>query len=303
MAAFPGAGGVLIALLSADSISPQQGLLRVALISAVLLCVHLLRAVLKRVSLPFPLACAVVSSLGIGSAFCLGLRALFPALTPLSPEQPLTAMLLMACGAAVTEKSPFALRLLPAAVLIGAARELLSEGSLWGVTLLPIGIAPALGNGAGGLLIAALVLWCFGLNRPVLTEEMPKTAVLTSMLLAAIASVLGIVTSSLPTAYAVWGIVTLLCAVTVVLPEKYAPKTWVIVLPAAILLTRSMTLWWPPILVGLSLLAAIVLIGSLHRRLHLTPPPRRFRGAPAALAIAAVVACIATALPDVSLTF
>ena len=50
-------------------------------------------------------------------------------------------------------------------------------------------------------------------------------------------------------------------------------------------------------IVGLVVFVGIILLGSLHRRLHLTPPVARFAGTPAALAIAAMLSCLSAALP------
>lgn len=299
MAAFPHAEGVLLVLLAVGCTSPRQSLLRVALVALLLCSTLLLRALLKRLALPFNAAVAVIFSLGAGVALCLLLRVAFPTLSPPEPNDPVTAVLLAACGIAAAGEHPLRLRLLPAAVLIGALRELLSSGTLWGVTLLPIGVSPSFENGAGGLLIAALVLWCFGLTPPLLTGELPNGALLTVAVLTALGSVLGIVTASLPLLYCLWGITAVYALIAALLPKRYAPDTWLVILPAAVLLTRRAALWWPSILVGIGASVGIVLLGSVHRRLHLTPPVARFQGAPIALAIATMLSAIGSALPSV----
>ena len=299
MAAFPHAEGVLLVLLAVGCTSPQQSLLRVALVALLSLITLLLRALLKRLSLPFNTAVAVIFSLGAGAALCLLLRVAFPALSPPEPSDPVTAVLLATCGIAAAGEQPLRLRVLPAAVLIGVLRELLSAGTLWGVTFLPIGVSMALGDGAGGLLIAALVLWCFNSTTPLLAGEVPSGALLAITGLTALGSVLGIVTASLPLLYCLWGITAVCALIAALLPKRYAPDTWLLILPAAILLTRRAELWWPSILVGLGTSVGIFLLGSMHRRLHLTPPCARFQGAPIALSVAAILSTIGSALPSV----
>ena len=298
MTVFPLADGVLLVLLAVGCTSPQQSLLRVGLVVMLLLLTHLFRALLNRLSLPFDTATAVILSLGAGTALCLLLRVAFPTLPPLEPPtDPIVAMLLVVCGICAAQKHTTDWRLLPSMVLIGAIRELLSEGTLWGITLLPLGVSPTLGNGAGGLLIAALVLWCFRLHPPLLTAAMPNSALLSIGGLAAVASVAGILTASLPLSYSLWGITVVGSLIAALLPKQYAPDGWLFVIPAAVLLTRNAALWWPPVIAGGCVLVGIVLLNSLHRRLHLTPPASRFQCAPAALAIASMLSCISAALP------
>ena len=297
MPAFPHAEGVLLLLLAVGCTSPQQSLLRLVVVSLLLFVTHLLRALLKRLSLPLNTASAVTFSLGAGTALCLLLRVAFPTLSPLQPDDPVTVILLAACGIAAVQEHPLRLRLLPAAVLIGLLRELLAEGTLWGVTLLPLGVSPALGTGAGGLLIAAIVLWCFRLDPPLLRGELPNGALFSITALTILGSVLGIVTASLPLLYSLWGITAVCAFIGTLLPKRYAPDAWLLILPAVVLLTRQSALWWPSVLLGLGVFVGIILLGSLHRRLYLTPPVSRFQGTPTALAVAAVLSCITTALP------
>ena len=297
MAAFPYAEGVLLTLLAVGCTSPQQSLLRLTVVSLLLLITQLFRAVFRRLSLPFNAAAACTFALGAGTALCLLLRAAFPNLVPLKPGDPVTALLLTACGMTAVQNRPFRWQYLPAAVLIGVIREWLSAGSVWGITLLPLGVSPTLGAGAGGLLIAALVLWCFRCHPPLFTGKLPNGALLAFTALTALGSVLGIVTASFPLLYCLWSITAVCSLIAALLPERYAPDTWVFLLPAAVLLTREATLWWPPVIVGLVVFVGIILLGSLHRRLHLTPPVARFAGTPAALAIAAMLSCLSAALP------
>ncbi len=297
MAVFPCMNGVVLVLLAALCTSPQAALLFVALLCTLLLLLLVFRATLQRLHLPFPTEAAILFSFCMGSALCFGIQAFAPTLPSASPVQPLTALLLTACGALATEDVPFDYKLLPAALIIGILRELLSRGTVWGLTVLPFSISPAFENATGGLLVAAIVMWIFRFNRPIYDRTMTRRAVASLAFLMAISSVLGIISTVLPFPYVIVGAVMLVALAGLCLPERYAPKSWLFLIPAALIVTREFPLWWPPIVVALIVAGGVLLLGRLCERFRLTPPLRTFRGVPTALAVAAVLSCISAALP------
>ncbi len=293
MASFPNTGGVLLLLLTVGCTSPQNALLWLLLLSAALLVDRVFSALMRALGLPLSTGGLLLFSLGAGSALCLALQAVFPDAP--SPTAPLTAALLLTAGAFALNDAVPAARILPTVLIIGALRELLAEGMLWGIELLPMELSPAFGSGVGGLLVGALVLWCFGLNRPVLTDNAPPFSLLSAAGLTLLGSVLGLLTADWPTLYALWVITAAVCLIGTALPECFSAGEWLIISPVAALLAREGA-WWTPLLLGGFVAVAIPTVTALHRRLRLCRLPRRFAGVPSALTVTAVVVGISTAI-------
>lgn len=296
MAVFPDANGVFLLLLAVGCSSPRQSLLLLCLSSLLLLITHLFRLLLTRLSLPFPQTVAMLFSLGIGTALCLTLRVLLPMVPPLDPHDTAIVLLLTISGSVSAEKLAD-WRLLPSAVLIGGLRELLSEGTVWGISVLPLGVSPTFGDGAGGLLIAALVLWLFRFSFPLLTRGASRAMLGTVSGLSALSAAVSILTVSYPLSYCLWGVTAIGALIATCLPERYTPDGWLLFLPITILLTRDTALWWPVVIVGVAAPLILLWLGILHQRLRVTPPRECFRGVPAALTFVAVLTCIVSALP------
>lgn len=293
------AGGWLLLWLTVVCTSPRHSLLWVLFVSVLLLLCHLFVGGLHKLSLPVPTGVRVLFAAGAGGALYLLLRSAFPNTAFLAAEQPYTVLLWLACGAAADNRSIPAARTLPALLLLGVLRELLADGTLWGIRLLPAGLAPALGNGAGGLLLAALLLWVFGLHPPTVQEIDSPLPALTAAGLVVAGAGLGVLTAPLPPLYAVWATTLVLGVIAGLLPARWDAGAWFTLAPAAALLTRgSVGIWqWAtPLLLGAATVVGLAAVASLHRRCRLSPLPRRFAGTPAALAVAGTAWCVATAL-------
>lgn len=292
------AGGWLLLWLAAVCTSPRSSLLWVLFVSVLLLLCHLFVGVLHRLSLPTPVGVRAVFAAGAGGALYLLLRSAFPDAAFLAADRPHTVLIWLACGAAADNRYTPAARTLPALLLLGALRELLAEGTLWGLRLLPAGLAPALGDGAGGLLLAALLLWAFGLHPPTVQEADSPLPTLAAAVLVTLGAGLGVLTAPLPPPYAVWATALAVGIAAVFLPNRWEADAWLTLAPAAALLTRdSVGIWqWAaPLLLGAGTVAALAVIRSLHGRCRRSPLPQRFAGAPAALAVAGTAWCVATA--------
>lgn len=299
MSVTPCAGGTLLLLLVADSTSLQQSLLRLALTSLLLLLTSGFCALLRRTALPVSSAVAVVFSFHAGIALCLVFHILFPAVS-CEPDEPLTLLLLTACGLAATKPPLFDWRWIPAALLIGGLREWLSTGALLGVTLCPSPVSTAFGEAVGGLPLAALVLCGFRLRPPLFGQKLPTAALPILGVISAVGAMLGIVTASLPTYYCLGG-VTAVCALLVcLLPKKFAVDDWLFLCPAIVLAARNAVLWWPVILIGFGVPLCIAWLSRLHEYVRFSLPFTRQPDVPIALMIATVIRCIGTALPSVS---
>ncbi len=297
MTIVPRADTVWLIALAVGCTSPQQALLRIGVTAVIGLLTRLFHSVLSRLSLPLSLPAACLFSLGVGAALAPIAQVTFPALQPLELADPITALLFAVCGpVALQENRPHG-RLFPSFIVIGVLRELLSGGTLWGITVLPLGISPTLEDGAGGLLIAAVMLWMFCLNSPLLGEHSSRHLPLIIPLLAAVGSTLGIVTRILPDRYSVWGITALGVLILSLLPARYDPREWIVLLPVYTLLTRRAALWWPPVLIALGAFVGLSLLTGWHHKLRLTSLAKRFHGAPATLAVASVLSCIFSSLP------
>lgn len=293
------ADGWLLLWLAVVCTSPRHSLLWVLFVSVLLLLCHLFVSVLQKFALPAPTGVRVLFAAGAGGALYLLLRSAFPDAAFLAAEQPYTVLLWLACGVAADNRSIPAARTLPALLLLGVLRELLAEGTLWGIRLLPAGLAPALGNGAGGLLLAALLLWAFGLHPPTVQETDSPLPALTSAGLVVAGAGLGVLTAPLPPLYAVWATALAVGVIASLLPARWDAGAWLTLAPAAALLTRDSVgawQWTAPLLLGVATIAALAVASSLYRRCRLSPLPRRFAGTPAALAVAGTAWCVATAL-------
>ncbi len=281
--------GLLALLLAAACTTPRRALLILLLYSVVSLRVRLFRRTLTALKLPAPPAVLGVYALGFGGALCFVLRLLFPDTAWLSLASPLPAVIFPLLGSVAAEETALR-RYYPALLLVGVARELLAVGSLWGIALVP-GVSRSFESGAGGLLVAALILWGFGISQPVLRQGTPYTA-LSALLYLALGSVGGVLTVALPPLYAVWLLTGIAAFGTVLLRQEGA---WLCLTPLSVLWARSAAplLCGVPIVLGAAVLAVLP---ALQRRMRLAAPPARFAGAPLALAVSAIVAALRTAV-------
>lgn len=296
MSVLSSAPSVLLILLVAGCTSLRQSLVRLLLVALLLLLTHGFCSTLRRFSLPAHTELAVVFAFNVGTALCLVLRVLFPNV-PCEPDTPLTALLLTACGLSALRPQPADWRLIPAVLLIGGLRELLSAGALWSIPLCSPPVSAAFREAVGGLPIAAAVLCCFRLTLPLRHEELSKTALPLIGGVSAVAVLLGIVTADLPLRYCLGGITAVCALLTGLLSSKYSLGGWLFLCPALVLLTRSTALWWPVILVGIAVPLCIAWLNLLYRRMCFSLPLGRRPDVPLVLMTASVVCGIGTAFP------
>lgn len=286
MAVLPNADGVLLLLFTMCCTSPRDALFYLLLLSVLLAVTRLFASLLRRLSLPFSAGGAMLFSLSVGATLCLLLQA-WHTDAP-SPAEPTTVAVLLTAGLFSRTDTVPSMRLLPFALIVGALREGLTHGTLWGVTV----IAPLLSGETSGLLIGALLLGLFGLRCSVFSSA-PRERGLTAVLLTVLGGTIGLITPAWPPLYAVWVAALAVCLVDSLLPAPYAAENWLPIAALAALFTRQAS-WWMPLLLAGCAAIGVTAIAAVCRRLRLSDTPRRFAGAPVALTVVAIMQSVST---------
>lgn len=181
--------------------SLRGALLLTALTAITLLTVQGMRALTARY-LPFPALGGGVLAVGIGGALWLMIQAFFPAFGSELAAPWWVFLLFFCCGTAALPATGGICRAVAAWWVIGAVRELLAEGRLFGWQATAQGVSSAFGDGMGGLLIAAGVLWVFRVGSP--HSPVPPPCRKRILLAAGITAVIGAVQPFLSPLSEVW---------------------------------------------------------------------------------------------------
>lgn len=145
--------------------SLRGALLLTALTAVTLFAVQGVRALTAR-RLPLPAWGGGVLAVGVGGALWLMIQAFFPAFAGEVTTPWWAFLLFFCCGIAALPAAGGICRTAAAWWVIGAVRELLAEGRLFGWQITAQGVSSAFGDGMGGLLVAAGVLWAFRMGSP-----------------------------------------------------------------------------------------------------------------------------------------
>ncbi len=219
----------------------------------------------------------------------------------LGPVLPLCALFCL-CGFSA-DSAPSVGKLVKNSVAlftVGCVRECLASASVLGISLPFTAVGDVFGRsadgtiGIGGILVAAVVAWVFGLSFPLRPLSSPPRAVWFTALFTAAA---GAILSLFPALSVVWrffAVLTIALVLTAVC--SLSLSSWLSVLPAvAVCLVPTLTL---SAAVGIG--GAVWLFGlalpCLFERLERAPLPRRFSGMPLFLTLAAIIGTVLTAV-------
>lgn len=287
MSAAPDMRGLLLCAAVAACATVSDSLVLLVLLPVQLLLCLLFTGFLRRLHLSDRTAVWLFAA---GSGVAL-LRV--TALTPYTLEvELLTVAALLLCGAAapVLLSSPPPVTVLwraaAAMLLTGLARELLTLGTVFGLTATAppaVTVEPI-----GALLIAALFLWLFRLTVP-LTAKPERAPWSTVWLTLAVCSAKALTVAFLPSLSDTWVLgLTLLAAALLSQPEPlrtaWAPLTPLIALPVS-------DVWWHALAAAAATALTLGIAGSLNERWRRVPLARSFSGSPAALTLIAITLC------------
>lgn len=209
-------------------------------------------------------------------------------LTPFTlPIQPLTVAAVILCGAAAAQwgstPANTLWRTAAAMLLVGFFRELLSNGSVLGVSVFT---PPAIQvEGAGALLLAAGGVWLFRLHSPVvLTHD--SGAWQTVWLTLSVGAVKSALSHFLPALSPLWvAFITVLCAA--VLTEIPLFRTpWAPLVPPLVLCLSAT--WWQAPAAALAAGLLVSTVAAVWVRWRRRPLRQSFTGAPALLTLSAI---------------
>lgn len=281
------AEGWLVWLLAVGSTSPRTALLLTSIAATVCFVVRLATRIGGTTST------AALLSLGATAAIYTTAMHIFPAITFSPPI--LVALAVLAGNTAFHAETHLPYHTAPTMLLVGILREVLSNGSLWGIALLPMELSPAFADGVGGWLIAAVVLWICRLHPPLFRpcKEPVPLAILGGTV--ALSSLIGLFTTALPLWVPLWGALTLCALAFTFLPSSYNTDVLAVLAPLAAWWTRATDNRWFPLILSVGAVVIIRGITTVVRYRRHTPLPKRFAGVPSALTVSALIYGIATA--------
>ncbi len=212
-------------------------------------------------------------------------------------------VLFVLCGYAA-DTLPSWKRFFKSAVLVlavGCVRELLAEASIFDLPLGYTAVGTVFGRsadgslGVGGVLVAAVCVWLFGLSSPVGIAPLTckRTALFTAVFTAGAGCVLGL----FPTLSVTWrffGVFTLAVFCCIGISVWRSP--WLpLVAATAVCLPTTLT---PLTALAIGCATALIVLAAppLINRLARAPLPRRFSGPPLYLTLAAVTLAVWSAL-------
>jgi len=275
------ADGWLIWLLAIGSVTPRAALLLSFLAAVICLIVRLITRIGTTSSV------AVLVSVGITAlARALTLR-LFPDLVFTPPLW--IALAVFAGSSAHRDEARLPYHTVPILVLVGAVREILANGSLWGVTLLPMELSPAFADGVGGYLIAAVILWCCRLHPPLFRHNGQRVPFAVLGGAVAISAVVALFTTDLPDWVAIWGAVAVCALCFSFLPTTYTSDVFTVLIPLTAWWTRRADNRWLPLLFSVGAVAVVWGLTTIVKYRRLSPTPMRFAGVPSALTVSAIL--------------
>lgn len=279
----PKATGILLLLFSAHAVSLRETLLCIPIVAITAAVIGLIGFLSKKIHCPLSSGASALLSVGFGNLLCALLNHFFADIS--SVTEPLLAALLLTIGCVITEEGALPFLVYPAVVMIGLLRELLTTGGVWEVVLIPK--PGAFQDVVGGMLIAAVVFFVFGLSHPVL-ETVPFFDGLLSAVIPVAAALLFRFIPLSPL-LALWASATVVAVTEAFLPRKITVGPWLVTIPFVLLSENNL-----PFLTVF--LFTVIVAAPLVRRLRLLPPLRRFTGVPCTAVITAVVRGIVSAV-------
>ncbi len=281
------AEGWLLWLLAIGSTTPRAALLLICIAAAVCLLVRF------AVRIGGTSSAAVLLSVGMTAVVYAPIQRWFPDITFAPPLW--IALAVFAGTAAHDDTARLPYQTVPTLFLVGCIREILANGSIWGITLLPMGLSPAFADGVGGWLTAAVLLWCCRLHSPLFRKNRQEIPFAILGGTVALGAVIGLFTASLPLWVALWGALTVGALCFSFLPPQYSTDIVAVAVPLAAWWTHESENRWLPLLFSVGTVAAVWTLTIIVRERRLSPTPSRFAGVPSALTVSAMLYSVVTA--------